>query len=146
MGTRSIAVRIKTEKVIASLEASLEKMRKEKESERALREKYDKDYQAWLEKVKKYALSMPKPKDTKNVMVGSTHYNLRSIATKTITVEVRHEVPVDKVPPRPESPTVISDWEFRDAVDNIENALRLLRMTDQEEVSTGTYNKIAQYL
>jgi len=146
MAARSIAVRIKTEKVIASLEASLEKMRKEKESEKALREKYDKDYEAWLEKVKKYALSMPKPKDTKNVTVGSTHYHLRAEATNSYWVEVRHEVPVDKVPPRPEQPTVISDWEFRDAVDNIENALRLLRMTDQEEVSTGTYNKIAKYL
>jgi len=31
-------------------------------------------------------------------------------------------------------------------VENIENALRLLRMTDQEEISTGTYSKIAQYL
>ena len=146
MATRSIAVRIKTEKVIASLEASLEKMRKEKESEKALKEKYDKDYEAWLERVKKYALNMPKPKDTKQVTVGSSHYHLRASATKTYTVEVRHEVPVDKVPPRPEEPKVISDWEFRDAVDNIENALRLLRMTDQEEVSTGTYNKIAQYL
>jgi hypothetical protein len=146
MATRSIAVRIKTEKVIASLEASLEKMRKEKESEKALKEKYDKDYEAWLEKVKKYALSMPKPKDTKGVTVGSTHYHLRAIATKAYTVEVRYEVPVDKVPPRPEEPKVISDWEYRDAVENIENALRLLNMTDQEEVSTGTYNKIAQYL
>lgn len=146
MATRSIAVRIKTEKVIASLEASLEKMRKEKESEKALREKYDKDYEAWLEKVKKYALSMPKPKDTKNVTVGSTHYHLRAEATNSYWVEVRHEVPADKVPPRPEQPTAISDWEYREAVDNIENALRLLRMTDQEEVSTGTYNKIAKYL
>jgi hypothetical protein len=146
MAARSIAVRIKTEKVIASLEASLEKMRKEKESEKALKEKYDKDYEAWLEKVKKYALSMPKPKDTKNVTVGSTHYHLRAEATNSYWVEVRHEVPADKVPPRPEQPTVISDWEYREAVDNIENALRLLRMTDQEEVSTGTYNKIAQYL
>lgn len=146
MATRSIAVRIKTEKVIASLEASLEKMRKEKESEEALKEKYDKDYEAWLERVKKYALNMPKPKDTKQVTVGSSHYHLRAIATKTYTVEVRHEVPVDKVPPRPEQPTVISDWEYREAVENIENALRLLRMTDQEEVSTGTYNKIAKYL
>jgi hypothetical protein len=146
MATRSIAVRIKTEKVIASLEASLEKMRKEKESEKGLKEKYDKDYDAWLETVKKYALSMPNPKDTKNVTVGSTHYHLRAVATKTYAVEVRHEVPVDKVPPRPEEPKSMSDWEYREAVEHIENALRLLRMTDQEEVSTGTYNKIAKYL
>ena len=44
MASRSIAVRIKTEKVIASLEASLEKIRKDKENEKVLAEKYEKEY------------------------------------------------------------------------------------------------------
>lgn len=143
MATRSIAVRIKTEKVIASLEASLEKMRQDKESEKARKEKYEKDYEAWLEKVRKYALSLPKPKDTKNLTVGSTHYGR---PPKEYTVQMTVQVPADKIPARPEQPETMSDWEYREAVENIENALRLLKMTDQEEVSTGTYNKIAQYL
>lgn len=145
MASRSIAVRIKTEKVIASLEASLEKIRKDKENEKVLAEKYEKEYEAWLETVKKYALSMPKPKDTKKLSVGD-HYHRLSSTSKTIAVQFTVDVPRDKVTARPEKTEVMSDWEYREAVENIENALRLLKMTDQEEVSTGTYNKIARYL
>jgi len=31
-------------------------------------------------------------------------------------------------------------------VEEIENALRILKMTDEEVVSTSTYNSIAKYL
>lgn len=139
---RNIAVRIKTEKVIASLEASLDTMRKEKETEKARKDKYDKDLEAWKKKVEKVALSMPKGKANNVTVERAAYYtNKDSYAVGYVV-----DVPKDKVPPRPESPEVISEWEYRDAVENIENALRLLRMTDQEEVSTGTYNKIAKYL
>jgi antitoxin component of MazEF toxin-antitoxin module len=143
MASRSIAVRIKTEKVIASLEASLEKMRKEKESEKARKEKYDKDLEAWQSTVKKVALDMPKPKDMDRVVVGHRYGGNNN---RPYDVQFVVEVPADKVPPRPVEPQSMSDWEYREAVEHIENALRLLRMTDQEEVSTGTYNKIAKYL
>ena len=142
MASRSIAVRIKTSKVIESLEASLEKMRKDKETEKARKEQYDKEHEAWLNAVKKAALDMPKPKDLDRVSV-SYRYGSNAGAYK---VEIVVDVPANKVPPKPESPETMADWEYRDAVENIENALRLLRMTDQEEVSTGTYNKIAKYL
>jgi hypothetical protein len=142
MASRSIAVRIKTEKVIASLEASLEKMRQDKETEKARKEQYDKDLEAWQNTVKKVALDMPKPKDTDRATLGHRYGS----PDKPHEVQFIVEVPANKVPPRPEAPDTIPDWEYRDAVEHIENALRLLRMTDQEEVSTGTYNKIAKYL
>jgi len=144
---RSIAVRIKTEKVIASLEASLEKMQHDKENEKPLREKYDKELEAWTQKVKKYALTMPKPKDMDMVAVGGGYYHrIASGNPEDIAVQIVLAVPANKVPERPEAPDAVAAWQYRDAVENIENALRLLRMTDQEEISTGTYSKIAQYL
>lgn len=141
MASRSIAVRIKTAKVIESLEASLKKMSKEKETEKARKEKYAKDLEAWEKKVKGYALKMPKPKEAQ---LASHAYYMRG--NNSVSVQFTVEVPKDKVPARPEMPETMADWEYREAVENIENALRLLRMTDQEEVSTGTYNKIAKYL
>lgn len=142
---RNIAVRIKTEKVIEALETSLETMRKDKETETARKDKYAKDLEAWEKKVKEYALKMPKPKDTKDAHFASHAYYLRG-NDDAIAVQFTVAVPKDKVPTRPEAPETMADWEYREAVENIENALRLLRMTDQEEVSTGTYNKIAKYL
>ena len=38
------------------------------------------------------------------------------------------------------------EWQYNSKVDEIENAIRILKMTDDEVVSTSTYNAIAQYL
>jgi hypothetical protein len=35
---------------------------------------------------------------------------------------------------------------YKDTVDEIENAIRILKLTDEEVVSTSTYNSIARYL
>jgi len=35
---------------------------------------------------------------------------------------------------------------YRDTKEEIENAIRILKMTDEETVSTSTYNSIARYL
>jgi len=94
---RSIAVRIKTEKVIASLEASLEKMQHDKENEKPLREKYDKELEAWTQKVKKYALTMPKPKDMDMVAVGGGYYHrIASDNPEDIAVQIVLAVPANK--------------------------------------------------
>ncbi len=38
------------------------------------------------------------------------------------------------------------EWQYKEMVDEIENAIRILKMTDEETVSTSTYNSIARYL
>ena len=38
------------------------------------------------------------------------------------------------------------DWQYKEMVEEIENAIRILKMTDEEVVSTSTYNAIARYL
>ena len=40
----------------------------------------------------------------------------------------------------------INEWQYREQVEEIENAIRILKMTDEEVVSTSTYNAIARYL
>jgi hypothetical protein len=40
----------------------------------------------------------------------------------------------------------IHDWQYREHTEEIENAIRILKMTDEEVVSTSTYNAIARYL
>ena len=38
------------------------------------------------------------------------------------------------------------DWQYNEMVEEIENAIRILKMTDEEVVNTSTYNAIARYL
>ena len=40
----------------------------------------------------------------------------------------------------------MNDWQYREMVEELENAIRILKMTDEEVVSTSTYNAIARYL
>ena len=40
----------------------------------------------------------------------------------------------------------MNDWTYREQKEEIENAIRILKMTDEEVVSTSTYNAIARYL
>ncbi len=40
----------------------------------------------------------------------------------------------------------MSVHNYRDTKEEIENAIRILKMTDEETVSTSTYNSIARYL
>ena len=40
----------------------------------------------------------------------------------------------------------IHQWQFKETCEEIENAIRILKMTDEEVVSTSTYNAIARYL
>ena len=52
-----------------------------------------------------------------------------------------------KLPKEPERDyTIIHSSEYNDTVAEIENAVRILKMTDEEVVSTSTYNAIARYL
>ena len=50
----------------------------------------------------------------------------------------------------PDEPTKdyvqMNDWTYREQKEEIENAIRILKMTDEEVVSTSTYNAVARYL
>jgi hypothetical protein len=40
----------------------------------------------------------------------------------------------------------MQEWTFTQQKEELENAIRILKMTDEEYVSTSTYNSIAKYL
>jgi len=74
-----------------------------------------------------------------------------------LTANVRYngEVNVDfnlpkgciEIPEMPEKDfETLHDWQYKEIVEEIENAIRILKMTDEEVVSTSTYNSIARYL
>jgi hypothetical protein len=43
----------------------------------------------------------------------------------------------------PESPTGIVEWQVKQDIEELENAIALLKMTDEEFVSTSTYKGVA---
>lgn len=131
-------VKIATDKIISALEAKLEQLHKNKADEKKNKEAYDKAVKDWEAKVIKLAPAKPK-----SVLV-STNYRYGS--EYPVEVVQKFEVSADKLPPRPEQPETIGDYLYREMVEEISNAVRILKLTDQTEVSTSTYNSVAKYL
>jgi ribosomal protein L11 methylase PrmA len=133
---RSISVKIPTTKLISALEAKLKEYQDMKDNYDSLKAKHEKAMEAWKKEVAKLVA----PSSLGSIVVNDRHWR-----TNEHEIHMIYNIKSSDIPKQPEAPKMFSYIE-REAVDQIENALRILRMTDQEEVSTSTYNAVAQYL
>ena len=135
---KAINVKIATTKVIKALEAKLAQIKKDKANQKTNEEKYKKEVEKWGKEVAKLALA--KIAKAENLS-ASTRYN------KDVCINFTLPAGTITIPDEPERDfEVIADWNYREMVEEIENAIRILKMTDEETVSTSTYNSIAKYL
>jgi hypothetical protein len=136
---RTINVKIPTKKVIKALEDRLAVIKAEYKMQDELEAKYQKAYTAWQKELIKFAMdSVAKAENLRT--------NYRSWNS---TMNVDFDLPTGgkDFPKEPErAHETMNAHTYRDTVDEIENALRILKLTDEEVVSTSTYNSIAQYL
>ena len=135
---KSINVKIATSKVIKALESKLVQIKKDKDNEKVNQEKYDKALKAWRKEVGELALA----KISKATDLSATvRYH------GEINVEFNLPKGSIELPKEPEKDfDTLNDWQYKEIVEEIENAIRILKMTDEEVVSTSTYNSIARYL
>ena len=131
---RAISVKVATPKVIKALEAKLEAGTKAITNNEKKRKDYEKVEKAWAKQVADLAF--------KQVAKGevSAHENWRGEVSVTI------QLPVGAIK-LPEKPSIDLEQELgRYEVQEIENAIRILKMTDEETVNASTFKTIAQYL
>jgi hypothetical protein len=135
---KAISVKIATTKVIKALETKLAQIQKDKANQATNEEKYQKAHEKWRKDVAKVALTaINKAED----LSASTRYNGE--------IYVNFNLPKGAIdlPKEPEKDfDTYHEWQYKEMVDEIENAIRILKMTDEEVVSTSTYNAIARYL
>lgn len=135
---KSISVKIATTKVIKALENKLAQIQKDKANQRSNEEKFKKAEEKYNKEVAKLALAHI-----------SKATNIKALSRWNGTVNVDFDLPAGVVtlPDAPEKDfDTYHDWQYKEMVDEIENAIRILKMTDEETVSTSTYNAIARYL
>ena len=135
---KSISVKIATTKVIKALENKLAQVKKDKANQAENEARYTKAHEKWSKDVAKLALSaIAKAED----LSANLRYNGM--------INVDFNLPKGAID-LPKEPTkdfeTLHDWQYREIVEEIENAIRILKMTDEEVVSTSTYNSIAKYL
>ena len=135
---KAINVKIATTKVIKALETKLAQIQKDKANQATNEEKFNKAHEKWRKDVAKLALTaINKAED----LSANTRYNGE--------IHVNFNLPKGAIdlPAEPEKDfDTYHEWQYKEMVEEIENAIRILKMTDEEVVSTSTYNAIARYL
>ena len=136
---KAINVKIATPKIIKALENALDKLNKDYASQEANEAKYQKAYKAWQKEIGKWAIA--NFSKSENLRVNYRSWN------KTLNVDFDIITEETSFPTEPEKDfEVIHQHNYREMKEEMENAIRILKMTDEETVNTSTYNAVAQYL
>ena len=135
---KAINVKIATTKVIKALETKLAQIQKDKANQATNEERYNKAHEKWSKDVAKLALNAINKAES---LSANLRYN------GMINVDFNLPKGAIDLPDEPQKDfDTYHEWQYKEMVDEIENAIRILKMTDEETVSTSTYNAIARYL
>jgi hypothetical protein len=137
---KAISVKIATPKVIKALEGALAKLELDYTSQEANEAKYNKAMEKWKKEVSAYAIA--NIKKAENFRTNFRSWN----GTLNIDFDLTGLSESDL----PKEPTKdfesMSVYNYREQKEEIANAIRILKMTDEETVNTSTYNAVARYL
>ena len=139
---KSLQVKVKVSTLISALEQALadrEKRYKEQEAEQA---KYEKAVEAYNLAV----LKLIKAGKGKVTEASRSHYYEHRKNKNEAVFSVTVTLPKGILGNEPEAPEAYQDWKYRTEREEIQQAIRVLKMTEQEFVSASTYKSIAQYL
>ena len=136
---KAISVKIATPKVIKALEQALATLELNYTSQEANEAKYEKARKAWQKELIDYAVANIKKAENFRTNYRSWNNQLNIDFDLTVTK--------DSLPTEPERDFVtMNEYEYRNQKEEIANAIRILKMTDEEVVNTSTYNAVARYL
>lgn len=143
-------VRVPTAKVISMLETKLKELQKRLKDYDAAKVKYDADKAKWEKAIQK----IPIPKErTIKVRTSYEYQNggwrkevySNCDVNGTCNATVLIQVPLGSLPAIPVAPKEIECGTGL-LIENIEQSLRVLRLTDQEHVNASTFKQISKYL
>ena len=137
--SRAITVKVATPKVIKALETKLAILKTDKENEASNEAKFQKAMEKWRKDIGKYAIDHFSKAE--NLRTNYRSWN------KTLNVDFDLTVVEGDFPAEPQRDfTTIHDHTYREMVEEINNALNILKMTDEETVNASTMKQIARYL
>jgi chromosome segregation ATPase len=135
---KPISVKVSTKKVIDALEKALA----ERKKSIADNEKAKKEYDKAVTEFRDSLAEMFRSGKGKVTSVSKSHaYRYNEENNKyEITVEFPASV---KAPKEPEN---IHDWSMKSDIEELENAIAVLKMTDEETINTSTYKGVARFI
>jgi hypothetical protein len=136
---KAINVKIPTVRVIAGLEQALATLEADYASQEANEARYEIARKAWQKAVSEFAVA--------NILKAENFRTNYRSWNKTLNIDYDLVVDEASFPVEPEKDfETIHISTYRESKKEISNAIRLLKMTDEEVVNTSTYNAVAQYL
>jgi hypothetical protein len=137
--SRAISVKVATPKVIKALETKLAEIKTNYANQETNEAKYEKARKVWQKELADYALT--NIKKAENFRTAYRSYN------NTLNIDFDVTVSEKDLPSEPERDfETINQYKYKELVEEITNALNILRMTDEETVNASTMKSIAQYL
>jgi hypothetical protein len=136
---KAISVKIATPKVIKALEGALAKLEIDYASQEANEAKYQKQYDKYRKELIDYAIANIKKAENFRTNYRAWNNNLN--------IDFDLAVSEKDLPKEPTKDfEQISIYNYREQKEELSNAIRILKMTDEETVNTSTYNAVARYL
>jgi uncharacterized protein YhaN len=136
---KAISVKIATPKVIKALETRLDKLELDWTNQESNEAKFQKQFDKWKKEVQDYAIA--NIKKAENFRTNYRSWN------NSLNIDFDLTVSEKELPKEPEKDyEVLHRHSYNEMKEELSNAIRILKMTDEETVSTSTYNAIARYL
>jgi hypothetical protein len=136
---KAISVKIPTQRVIAGLESSLAKLESDYASQEQKEAQYQLLYKAWQKELADFAIA--NFSKAENIRTNFRSWN------KTLNIDFDIIGSESNFPAEPEKDfDTIHQHTYREQKEEMQNAIRILKMTDEEVVNTSTYNAVARYL
>ena len=137
--SKPISVKIATTKVIKALETKLAQLEADYKKQDENEAKYRKAVEKWQKEIGKWAVA--NFAKAENLRTNYRQWNT------TLNVDFDIITKESDFPAEPEKGyEEIHRHTYNEMKEEISNAIRILKMTDEEVVSTSTYNAIARYL
>jgi len=136
---RAISVKVATPKVIKALEAKLETIKSDYANQAENEAKFQDELKAWNANLAKFA--MDNISTATNIRTNYRSWN------NSLNIDFDVDTKGKDFPSQPERNfTTIHQHSYNEMVEEITNALSILKMTDEETVNATTMKSIAQYL
>ena len=136
---KAISVKIPTQRVIDALTQALNKLELDYTSQEQKEAEYQTTYKAWQKQLGQWAID--NFSKAENLRVNYRSYS------NNLNVDFDITTSANAFPAQPEKDfEQIHQHTYREQKEEISNAIRMLKMTDEEVVSTSTYQAVARYL
>jgi hypothetical protein len=136
---KAISVKIPTQRVINALETKLAELEANYKTQDENEAKYQDAYKAWQKQLADFAIAHFSKAE--NIRTNYRSWN------KTLNVDFDIVGSDKDFPAEPKRDfEQIHQHSYNEQKEEMSNAIRILKMTDEEVVNTSTYNAVARYL